>query len=74
MLVCDNHGSATSLEVTKQPLLLPAQQAARVLPHLAVSGVSRGFPLLLWGGKTGKFYKQQSHLIMQNQKIVLGGS
>lgn len=31
MLVCDNHGSATSLEVTEQLLLLPGQQAARTV-------------------------------------------
>lgn len=63
MLLPDGLGSAVALEVTKLLLPLLGQQAACVLPHLALSGASRDFLLLLWGGKPGKFYKQQSHLI-----------
>ena len=63
MLLPDGLSSAAALEVTKLLLPLLGQQAACVLPHLPVSGVSGDFLLLLWGGKTGKFYKQQLHLI-----------
>lgn len=63
MLLPDSVSSAAALEVTELLLPLPGQQAACVLPHLALCGASRDFLVLLWGGRTGTFYKQQSHLI-----------
>lgn len=63
MLLPDRLGSAAVLEVTKLLLPLLAQQAACVLPHLARSGACGDFILLLWGEKTGKFSREQSHLI-----------
>lgn len=52
--------STAALEVTKLLLSLLDQQSAWVLPERPWEQVES---LLLWGEKTGKFYKQQSHLI-----------
>lgn len=60
-----------ALEVTKLLLSLLDQQSAWVLSEWPCEQVER---LLLWGEKTGKFYKKQSHLLTTELRKDTRGS